>query len=403
MYNQSFSGKQLYRLTTQFERRDFGLGKDVFIKAIEDEISSALIERSYSFKLKNIDGLFLNALPHKTSEEWLKYLCQNLILRKIYQNIKRIYNVKQTDRNRIVQQIQMLLNSNKDYWVIRLDIKSFYESLNRNDILDRLYRQYRLSPLTVSLLQKLFDTPVIKESSGVPRGLSVSSCLSELAMKYFDLYIKQSPGVYYYARFVDDIIIFCATKKYMDDIWTVVPVKLQELSLFLNENKSYTICSEELKSKAKQLVYLGYCFSHKKDNISTDISPLKVDKIKTRIVKAFINVAKNGDVKLLVDRIKYLTSNYSIKSKMTLLPVKAGIYYNYKRIDINSMALNELDRFYQNILHSYHSKLGLKLSATLTDSDRKLLKKYSFKYGFLHHTYHSFTPDRIHQIKKCWL
>ena len=189
----------------------------------------------------------------------------------------------------------------------------------------------------------------------------------------------------------------------MDDIWTVVPVKLQELSLFLNENKSYTICSEELKSKAKQLVYLGYCFSHKKDNISTDISPLKVDKIKTRIVKAFINVAKNGDVKLLVDRIKYLTGNYSIKSKMTLLPVKAGIYYNYKRIDINSMALNELDRFYQNILHSYHSKLGLKLSATLTDSDRKLLKKYSFKYGFLHHTYHSFTPDRIHQIKKCWL
>lgn len=102
----------------------------------------------------------------------------------------------------------MLLNPNKCYWVIRLDIKSFYESINKEAVLEKLYSEYRLSPQTVFLLKQLFNTQDIKESSGVPRGLSVSSCLSELTMKYFDIEIKQLEGVYYYARFVDDIIIF---------------------------------------------------------------------------------------------------------------------------------------------------------------------------------------------------
>jgi hypothetical protein len=114
-------------------------------------------------------------------------------------------------------------------------------------------------------------------------------------------------------------------------------------------------------------------------------------------------VIKNGNVELLRDRIKYLTGNYSIKNEQTLLPVKAGIYYNYKRIDSNSTQLKELDAFYQNILHCCHGKFGIKLSSKLAKTDREKLKKYSFKIGFLHHTFHSFTPDRIHEIKKCWL
>lgn len=413
MYNQSFSGKELYRLTTQVERRDFGLEKNGFIKSIDDEISSALLNRTYSFKFKVVNGLFLNGLSHTLPDERFTYLCQDLILRKIYQNIKKIYNVRQADRNKIVQQIQMLLDSKKDYWIIRLDVKSFYESLDRTAILNRLYKQYRLSPLTTLLLQKIFEVPIIKESTGIPRGLSISSCLSELAMKYFDIEIKQYTGVYYYARFVDDIIIFCATKECMDNLWCLIPKKLKELSLTINITKSKKISSKELKeSDANSLIYLGYSFSLKetvkdgeKSNwvLYTDISHQKVDKIKTRITKSFVNVIKNGDVGLLRDRIKYLTGNYSIKNKQTLLPVKAGIYYNYKRIDSNSYQLKELDSFYQNILHCYHGKLGIKLSSKLTKNDREKLKKYSFKMGFSHHTFHSFTPDRIHEIKKCWL
>lgn len=402
MYSQSFSGKELYRLTTQAERGKFKLEKDVFIKTIDDEISLPLSERTYSFNIKNVGGLFLNGYSQATQKEKITYLCQDLILRKIYQNTKKIYNLKQADRNKIIQQLQILLVAKTDFWIIRLDIKSFYESLNREDILGKLYNQYRLSPLTVFLLRKLFETSSIKTSPGIPRGLSISSCLSELAMKYFDIEMKQFAGVYYYARFVDDIIIFCSTEKCQNDVWNLIPEKLKSLSLTLNANKSYKISSSDMRANAKPLTYLGYCFCLRNRKLYADIAPAKVNKIKTRIVRAFISVIKNGDIELLKDRIKYLTGNYLIKGKVTLLPVKAGIYYNYKRIDIESEALQELDKFYQNILHSYHGKFGLGLSAKLSEDKRNCLKKYSFKIGFLHHTYHHFTPERIHQIKMCW-
>lgn len=402
MYSQSFSGKELYRLTTQAERREFKLEKDAFIQAIDNEISSQLSKHTYSFNIKNIDGLFLNGHPQATRKEKITHLCQDLILRKIYYNTKKIYGIKQANRNRIIQQLQVLLGAKTDFWIIRLDIKSFYESLNRENILGELYKQYRLSPLTVFLLQKLFNTSVIKISSGIPRGLSISSCLSELAMKYFDIEMKQFAGVYYYARFVDDIIIFCFTEKCLNDVWNVIPEKLKNLSLSLNTAKSYKIASNDMRDYAKPLIYLGYCFYFKNKDLYVDIAPAKVNKIKTRIVRAFINATKNGDIELLKDRIKYLTGNYLIKGKTTLLPVKAGIYYNYKRINTKSEALQELDRFYQNILYSYHGRFGLRLSAKLSEDNRNYLKKYSFKIGFLHHTYHHFTPERIHQIKICW-
>lgn len=50
---------------------------------------------------------------------------------------------------------------------------------------------------------------------------------------------------------------------------------------------------------------------------------------------------------LLKDRIKYLTGNYSIQNRDSLLPMKSGIYYNYKRINMESKSLQDLDVFFK--------------------------------------------------------
>ncbi len=47
------------------------------------------------------------------------YLCPNLILRKMHNNIKVIYKVQQADRNTIVRQMKTLLNENVDMWRFR--------------------------------------------------------------------------------------------------------------------------------------------------------------------------------------------------------------------------------------------------------------------------------------------
>ncbi|QDW32534.1 RNA-directed DNA polymerase [Yersinia sp. KBS0713] len=72
--------------------------------------------------------------------------------------------------------------------------------------------------------------------SGLPRGLATSAIISEYMMKDFDLFIKRKAGVFYHARFVDDI--FIVTNGEDDDVKFVSEVqKNLPKGLQLNKKK----------------------------------------------------------------------------------------------------------------------------------------------------------------------
>ena len=133
MYSQSFSPYNLYACAKQGERRNSGLNKDDFVQAVESHIGNTINEGTYKFKIKVLYDLYLNNLPNGSIDS----LCQDLVLRKLYNNIKRIYGVKQSNRNQIVKQMISLLNEGVPKWVIRLDIKHFYESIDRKRQMER--------------------------------------------------------------------------------------------------------------------------------------------------------------------------------------------------------------------------------------------------------------------------
>ena len=99
MYNQSFSPEALYACTTQAERRNSGLKREDFIEAIENELGNAIVDGTFHFQIKQDSGLFFNGRVRKDFD----YLCQNLILRKLHNNIKAIYKVQQAAFLRIHQ------------------------------------------------------------------------------------------------------------------------------------------------------------------------------------------------------------------------------------------------------------------------------------------------------------
>ena len=299
MYNQSFTSKELYVCATQAERRNSGLKKEDFVKAIDDELNDSLIDSTYQFEIKQSDGLFLNGRDkHKFS-----YLCQKLILRKIQKNLQKIYSVHQTDRNTIVKQIKTLLNENFDMWVVRLDVRHFYESIDRDVIFNKLVEDARLSNTTLDLLHTLFKNPIVALSTGLPRGLGISAVLSELRMKYFDLSLRRVEGVYYYARFVDDIIVFCSSRRSADMVMETAKAELYKLGLTLNDKKSYIWES----TKSNNLVYLGYAFNKVGKSLDIAIAEKKIKKIKTKLTKAFVRFAKDRNFNLLKMRVKFLT------------------------------------------------------------------------------------------------
>lgn len=393
MYNQSFSPNELYTCTTQAERRNSGLSKEDFINAIQREVGQTLTDGTYQFQIKQVSDLFLNG----RNKGNFGCLCQDLILRKLYQNIRRIYSIKQADRNAIVKQMISLLSENVDMWVARLDVKHFYESIDRTAIINKLVDDARLSYHSLALLQSLFNNPVVAAGQGLPRGLGISAVMAELFLKYFDLEIKRVEGVYYYARFVDDVIVFCSSEKSREVVMKCVDKNLDTLGLRLNRDKSYSWCSTQ---QNPELTYLGYTFHKKGKQLCVTIAKKKLNVIKTRITRSFVRYAKDHHYDMLKLRIKFLTGNFTLYQKDTLAPIKVGIFFNYKyATDIRG--LDDIDRYYQKLLHCRTGKLGVRVA--LPKNELKSLEKYSFRFGYEHHVNHHFTIEQMTTIKNCWL
>lgn len=395
MYSQSFSPLNLYSCTTQTERRNSGLSKEEFVQEVKSCIGDSIDNGTFQFHIKTLSDLYLNGHPKKSIE----HLCQDLVLRKLYNNIKRIYGVKQANRNLIVKQMVSLLKEESIKWVVRLDVHHFYESINRKLLMERFIEDGRLTYQSIRLLEKLFSHPEIASEIGLPRGFSISSVMSELYMKYFDLEIRRMEGVFFYARFVDDMIVFCSNEAAQNSVWGNVPKMLSEIDLNLNLNKSYKWNNRQSEVK---LTYLGYTFSAKgKNDIEVSIAEKKIELMKTRITRSFVRFAKDGNFKKLKNRVKFLTGNFTLYNKSSLLPVKVGIYFNYN-MTTDRTALYDLDKYYQRLLHCKVGNLGSKLDAKMSATQRALLSKYSFIFGFEHHVNHHFTSAMLADITSCW-
>lgn len=392
MYSQSFTPTELYRCTTQAERRNLGLSKVELIEAIGVELGNSIAEGTFRFQIKRYEDLFLNGCAKGS----MTYLCQDLVLRKIHKNIRHIYSVRQADRNTIVKQMKLLLEENVDMRIVRLDVRHFYESIDRDGIMARLINEARLSYHTLTLIQSLFNDRIIASASGLPRGLGISSVLSELYMKYFDLEFKKIGGVYYYARFVDDIIVFCSSEASKELAWNYSGEGLEKIGLQLNMEKSYSLNPNQPN---EEFTYLGYTFRKTNNHLTVTIAQKKLKIIKTRLTRTFVRYSKDHNYELLKLRIKFLTGNFTLYNPHTLLPIKVGIHFNYKlATDVSS--LDELDTYYQRLLHCRTGKLGSAIA--LAKSDVKALEKYSFRFGYNHHVNHHFTTDQMAKIANCW-
>lgn len=395
MYSQSFSPNNLYLYTTQSERRNSGLSKENLVQQVGLCIGDSIENGSFKFNIKVLHNLYLNNHPKGSME----FLCQDLVLRKLYHNIKRIYGIDHANRDQIVKHLVLLLKEDAPKWIIRLDVQQFYESINRSLIVERFLNDGRLNHQSICLLKKLFENPKLISAKGLPRGLSISSVMSELYMKYFDLEIRRLDDVFYYARFVDDIIIFCVNKTIQEDVWTNVPVILSSLGLTLNPDKSYKWNTQQQKTK---LTYLGYTFIPKGNkNVEIAIAEKKVNTIKTRITKSFVRFVNDGDFDQLKNRIKFLTGNFTRHHPSTLKPIKVGLYFNYN-MATDKTALYLLDKYYQKLLHCCTGRLGMRLASKLSLEQRAQLEKYSFVFGYENHVNHFFTSAMLAEITKCW-
>lgn len=330
--------------------------------------------------------------------------------------------VRQPGRDGIISNVKNLITESTPYAVYRLDIKSFYESFSINDVIEKIESIKLLSPKTKQLLTSLLKRHEFSGGLGLPRGLALSATLSELMMQSFDQAIKSMPAVYFYSRYVDDIIIITNAQE-NQSVFLREAGELLPNGLEFNRNKKEIMSifkPVKPESVSRKMIadfeYLGYRFIvhepleikkvqkyHYARDVDIDIAESKVKKIKTRIIKSIIDFVKNGDSYLLQRRICYLTTNFSVMDKNKERKRLAGIYYNYHKISVkNSNALAELDVFLRACLVSNRGAVFSGFRSKITKIQRQRLLTYSFKNGFEKKVFMHFSPKAIHEIQECW-
>lgn len=404
MLNQHFSSKNFMRLLTRQDifRYDMGAGGDDYRAKLVD-VEESIAKPSYTFsdfrRKKMAHGEVVS--PQNITDEFA--------LRKLNDNIKRVFNIKTTDRNSILPQVKVLLAEGGEFWLQKLDITKFFESIPRASALELAYKDHRLSFESKKVLEKLFSTPELSKLPGLPRGISLSSTLSELYMREFDRSCRILTGCYFYTRYVDDIfMLFCEDPGNIEE-----QLHLPE-GLSFHPGKSLSLYHAHkgpVRSSdgGSSVTYLGYEFNFlcvnkdKATKLQVGIAVKKIKKIKTRIMLALFEYCNTKDFFLLKSRITFLASNYNIGKDSARGKLYAGVHFNHLLIDNERHCdLNEIDDFLRKALCSKRGSLGRRLVPLLSANQRRELLKISLMQGFQQKIVRPFKPEHLLEIKRVW-
>lgn len=392
------------------------------VKLIEQTLSN--IVETITFKNDRLE-IEEGDVYGKQSYHFQDTLLNLFISKKVQGNIKHLYSVKPSHRNTIIQEILNLLEDKTPKYIIRTDIKSFYESIPQNKLITKLNEDYLLSVLTkrfinetiegYNLLTKQADP---NRAKGIPRGIGFSAYIAELYMREIDRSMSKLDDVIYYARYVDDIIIMftpptCNVKneyinsyiKQVERIITKSGLRLNRLKTkeynLLNNIRSITMETNYTDKSPKQLdtqnaiQYLGYAIGSrltyetsaklklKEERIIADMTISKRERYENKISEAFLayeQKRKHNNTKafkLLETRIQYLTSNTRLKNNKE--SVFIGIFYSNRYIKTMSS------------IQILQSQLRTAMnSASLTSKQKSRLMRYTFQGGFVSKSFHNY-------------
>lgn len=410
MYDFAFDKRNLNRELIRADfKADIQLNEEAYrlnlVEVAQAQAANGLINFSLSKAI--LRGKPVYQLPH---------LEHALILRKFSRNIRRLTKVKQADRNAIIKCLKRLLSEGHCFRVYKLDLRSFYESIDRPDIERQLRQDNGLSPPTLHVFQSFSAQLTAANIPGLPRGLAVSAVLSEYVMRRFDQNVKSMANVYYYARYVDDIVFITTgienKKSFLKRVRQHFPAGIQ-----LNNDKTRIIEFDEPKIKPPSDVvennvdFLGYRFAvHRMRDkplirkVYADISPNKTTRLKTRISLSALQFIKDGNFRDFFDRLRVLTGNYNVYDPERKIRRNVGIYYNYRYVDeVHSISLPELDTFLKRFLLASSGRISGQLNLRLSPKQKRQLLTLSFQRSFRSRNFHYFPINRLTHLVGCWV
>lgn len=197
-------------------------------------------------------------------------------LQSIYEN-----ELSKDLANSVIRRIKNDIKHDKYLYYFRIDIRGFYDSINRSKLLKSLSNKVKdesIIKLINSAIQNetlpSYESKSNREKyfrkKGIPQGLPISNILAHIYLLELDFNFKGKENTKYY-RFVDDILIISKRSTFFSSL--KIRYKLLTLGLRINKNK--TTQGKLINS----FNYLGY----KIDNSQITLSEYQISRFITRI------------------------------------------------------------------------------------------------------------------------
>lgn len=366
--------------------------KSAAIDSLMDDIAQKVLEPSFKIDLSKKMGpkgkpvYCIDAEPRTF-----------FVSKQLQRNIHGIYGVKQSDRHDLVCQLRDMLGSRFPFELIRTDISSFYERIDRKSLVDKLDRDQLLSPASKKYVKQVLDSygTISGTPLGIPRGVGISAYLAELYLQPIDKAIRRIPGLVLYCRFVDDIVAVFARPpigKSLGSYKDLIISTLASHGLAHNATKTSEFILPD--TSTKKFEYLGYRFRIKSSEVEISPSAAKIAKYRTRIDSSFTaywhetRISSKRAFRQLVGRIKFITGNTRLSNSKSR--AATGVYFS-NSIATDMSAFKRLD-----------NRLQLRIKQLKRSSLQKQLKKLKFSTGFAERRYHNFSTKELQVIVRAW-
>jgi group II intron reverse transcriptase/maturase len=157
-------------------------------------------------------------------------------------------------------------------WVIDLDIKSFFDTIDHEMMLKAVER-YTKEKWVLMYIERWLKTGMLKEDGevmkrdyGTPQGGVISPLLANIYLHFvFDKWMEQKYPYIAFERYCDDIIVHCKTERQARFIRDQIAQRLKACKLSLNEKKTHIVYCKDVRRKNEHdnvsFDFLGYTFA----------------------------------------------------------------------------------------------------------------------------------------------
>ena len=129
---------------------------------------------------------------------------------------------------------------NKSKWFLKTDVKKYFESINKNLLINIIERKIK-DPQLMDLIKKIiFNDSYSQNATGLPIGNLTSQFFANVYLDRLDHYLKDFLGVKYYVRYMDDLVVFNNDKNELKYILKLIKKFLtEELNLEIKEKATF--------------------------------------------------------------------------------------------------------------------------------------------------------------------